>query len=66
MRHPHIEEDDLRPKLAHALGYPAGITALANDVEVGSLMQQLPEPPARQLLVVDEEDSVPRSDHTVS
>ena len=57
MRHANVEEHDVRSKLADDVRQVASVGALADDVEVGIAMEELPESLPRQRLVIHEQDA---------
>jgi hypothetical protein len=66
VRHLDIEEDNVRPEVAHGLRNGTSVRALAHDVKVWNVVQQLSQPPARQRFVVNEKHPLTTADHFVS
>lgn len=64
--HSDVEEDDVRAEIAYDPRDLASVGALSDDIEIRGLVEQLSEPPARQGLVVDENDGVRTGNHVVS
>ena len=65
VRHSNVEKNDVRANLAHGRGNVAGVSTLADDIKVGSIVKQLAEALAGEFLVVDNENPMRTRHHAV-